>query len=225
MTESTRRAWPGLAALMLALALCLFLPAGSLRYPEAWLYLALFGASAAAITGYLQRYDPALLQRRAAAGPGAETERSQRIIQSVASLAFVATFIVAALDHRHGWSAVPAPVVAAGDLLLLLGFGLVFLAFRENSYASATIETVERQPVIDTGPYAVVRHPMYTGALLLLLGTPPALGSYWALLCVLGLAAAIVARLLDEERFLSRRLPGYDAYRAKVRYRLLPFLW
>lgn len=225
MSATNRQAWLGLVSLLLVLSLCLFVPAGSLRYREAWAYLALFGACSAAITLYLQRNDPVLLRRRAVAGPTAEAERSQRLVQAVASLAFVSIFVLAGLDHRLGWSRVPALLIAAGGALVVLGFAVVFLTFRENSYTSATIEAAKGQPVVDTGPYAVVRHPMYAGALLMLLGTPPSLGSYWALPAVLVLAAAIVARLLLEERFLSRRLPGYDAYRRAVRYRLVPFVW
>jgi protein-S-isoprenylcysteine O-methyltransferase Ste14 len=225
MDRPTVRAWLGLAALLAILFLAIFIPAGTLAYAEGWAYVALFGACTAAITVYLQKHDPALLQRRTAAGPVAETEPLQRVVQAVASVAFVGIFVVAGLDRRFGWSGVPAPLVALGDVLVVTGFAIVFLVFRANSYTSATIEAARDQPVIDTGPYAIVRHPMYSGALLMLAGTAPALGSWRALACVAAVLAAIVVRLLHEERFLARTLPGYDAYLAKVRRRLVPGVW
>jgi protein-S-isoprenylcysteine O-methyltransferase Ste14 len=165
------------------------------------------------------------LRRRLAAGPAAERERRQKVIQAIASIAFAGIFLVAGLDHRLGWSNVSVSLVLAGNVLVLLGLGIVFLVFRENSYTSATIETTDNQPVISTGPYAVVRHPMYAGAFLFLIGTPLALGSYWALLSVAVLVFVILLRLLDEERFLSQRLPGYGEYLSKIKYRLIPFIW
>lgn len=225
MSDLTRQAWIGLAQLGAVLLVCLFLPAWTVRYWQAWVFLALFMGSAAAITWYLQRHDPALLQRRLAAGPGAEKERRQQVIQGVASVAFLGTLVVPGFDHRYGWSAVPLALVIAGELLVVLGFWIVLLTFRANSYTSATIEAADGQPVISTGPYAVVRHPMYAGALLMLLGTPLALASLWGLACFAVMVAVIVWRLLEEERFLVRDLPGYDAYRNRVRYRLVPSLW
>ena len=225
MSELTRQAWLGLAKLVAILVLCLLLPAWSFDFWEAWTFVGVFGVSVAAITWYLQKQDPDLLRRRLAAGPAAETERRQKIIQAIASIAFAAIFLVAGLDHRLRWSNVSVLFVLAGDVLVLLGLGIVFLVFRENSYTSATIETTHDQPVISTGPYAVVRHPMYAGAFLFLIGTPLALGSYWALLSVVVLVSVIVLRLMDEERFLSQRLPGYREYLSKIKYRLVPFIW
>jgi protein-S-isoprenylcysteine O-methyltransferase Ste14 len=214
-----------LAQFLLAMMLLLFLPAWSIHFWQAWLYIMLFGISVSAITGWLQRHDPELLRRRLAAGPKAEKDPRQKQIQKIASLAFISLFIVSGLDHRFYWSAVPAGLVVLGDLLVVLGLWIVFLIFRENSYTSAVIETTAGQPVVSTGPYAVVRHPMYAGALLMLLGTPLALGSWWGLVPFLILLLSIIWRLLDEERFLARGLPGYDAYRAKVRHRLVPYTW
>jgi protein-S-isoprenylcysteine O-methyltransferase Ste14 len=219
------KAWLGLIQLVAAMLLCLLLPAWSLRYWQAWLYVGVFGGSAAAITIYLQRQDPELLERRVTAGPAAEKARTQQIIQTVASLAFVGILVVPGVDHRLHWSAVPTWLVILGNGLVLVGFAVVFATFRENSYASATIDTVKGQRVIATGPYAVVRHPMYAGALVLLAGTPLALGSYWGLVVLLPILVALVWRLSDEERLLTRDLPGYAAYKAQVRYRLMPGLW
>jgi protein-S-isoprenylcysteine O-methyltransferase Ste14 len=214
-----------LAQLLLALLLFLFLPAGSLGYWQGWLYIALFGVSVSAITWWLQRNDPELLRRRLVAGPSAEKDPRQKLIQAIASVAFIGIFIVAGLDHRFRWSTVPTGLVLLGDFLVVLGLWLVFLTFRENSFTSAAIEISAGQAVVSTGPYAVVRHPMYAGALVMLLGTPLALGSWWALGPFLILLLTIIWRLLDEEQFLARDLPGYDAYRAKVRHRLLPYTW
>ena len=158
-------------------------------------------------------------------GPTAEKEPRQKIILVLANIGFASTIVVPALDHRHSWSRVPTPVVVLGDALVALGFTIVFLVFRENTFASAVIEVADEQAVVDRGPYALVRHPMYAGALLLLAGTPLALGSFWGLLSFVPLACTIVWRLLDEERFLSGHLPGYSAYLAKTRYRLIPRVW
>jgi len=205
--------------------LLLLLSAWSLRYWQAWLYVGVFGASVSATTWYLQTHDRELLRRRLAAGPRAEKELRQKLIQQVASLAFATMFIVSGLDRHFRSSLVSTRLVLLGNVFVVAGLGVIFLTFRENSYASAIIDTASGQPVISTGPYAVVRHPMYAGALILLLGTPVALGSLWGLVPFLFLLATIVWRLLDEERLLARDLPGYQEYRLRVRYRLVPFLW
>ena len=186
--------------------------------------MAVFLACTLAITVYLMRNDPALLERRLKAGPGAEQENSQ-IIQALAIVAFISIFVVSALDHRFGWSSVPPYVIALGDILVALGFFLVFLVFRENTFTSGIIEVGSEQKVITTGPYALVRHPMYIGALVMLIGVPLALGSWWGLLTITLMVAVIVWRLLDEESFLAKRLAGYCEYQNRVRYRLLPFIW
>ncbi len=158
-------------------------------------------------------------------GPAAESETSQRLIQSIASLAFVALFVVSGLDHRYGWTHVPLPVVALGDLLVALGLYVVFRVFAENTFAAATIETAPEQQVIATGPYAIVRHPMYVGALVMLAGVPLALGSVVGLVALVPMKLAIVVRAVAEERYLDAHLPGYAGYRARVRYRFVPRVW
>lgn len=222
MSRSEKKAWLWLAALAPIMGALLFLAAGTPRYWEAWAYLALFFGSSAWVTAYLVRHDPALLERRLRGGPFAEKEFSQKIIMSFTSLGFIALLIVPALDRRFGWSSVPFWAAIAGDLLFLAGFYIVFLVYKENSFTSATIEVAADQRVITTGPYAVVRHPMYAGALLYLAATPVALGSYWGLLAFLALAPFLIWRLFDEERFLSTRLPGYADYCRKLRWRLIP---
>jgi protein-S-isoprenylcysteine O-methyltransferase Ste14 len=214
-----------LAQLVGTLGLALFAPAWTLDYLLAWIYLAVFTLAAALITAYLAKHDPALLERRIRAGPRAESAPLQQAIQAVAALAFIGIFLLASVDHRFLWSQVPLAVAVAGELAVVLGFLIVFNVFRENSYTAATIEVAPDQTVVSTGPYAIVRHPMYAGGLILIAGTPIALGSWWALILVLPLALAIVVRLLDEETYLGAHLPKYLRYREEVRYRLLPGVW
>jgi protein-S-isoprenylcysteine O-methyltransferase Ste14 len=215
----------GIAFLMVCLALALFLSAGSLAFRQAWVYLAVFFICTLLITLYLARYDQKLLASRVSGGPTAEVRRSQQIIQGLAGLSFVALYVVAGLDFRFRWSSVPSLVSLLGEAFVILGFFIVFRTFQENSYGGATIGVADEQTVVESGPYAWLRHPMYAGAFLLLLFTPIALGSWVAIPFVLPLIAVVVARLLDEEKFLSANLPGYEEYRRKVRYRLIPFVW
>jgi protein-S-isoprenylcysteine O-methyltransferase Ste14 len=199
--------------------------AGTLRYWEAWVYLAVFTIATAVTTFDLLARDPALLEGRMRAGPTAEQEPAQRVIMLFATLAFIALLVVPALDRRFGWSTMPTWLVLVGDVLVVIGFAIVGRVYRENTYTGATIRVEPGQTVVSTGPYAFVRHPMYTGALLYLLGTSPALGSYWGLVAFAVMLASILCRLHDEERVLSRSLPGYDDYRQRVRHRLVPGVW
>ncbi len=215
----------GFAFLMLVLALVLFLSAGSLRFWQAWAYLAVFGVCTLLITVYLIVNNQKLLASRIKVGPTAETQKSQQIIQSLASVFFVGLFIVSGLDYRYQWSNVPLVVSLISDGFVALGFIVVFLVFKENSYTSAIIEVSKEQKVIDSGPYSLVRHPMYSGASLLLLFSPFALGSWVALPFPILLIIVVMARLLEEEKFLIANLSGYAAYREHVRYRLVPFIW
>ena len=219
------RALLGLAFLILVLAVGLFASAGSLGYWQAWGYLGVFGSCAAAITVWLIRNDRELLARRVKAGPMAETRRRQQVIQSVASILFIGIFGVSGLDFRFGWTHVPGGVAALCDALVALGFVIVFRVFCANRFTSGTIEVVPEQRVTEHGPYAFVRHPMYAGGGLLIVSTPPALGSWAALPLSFALLLVLIARIFDEERFLSANLAGYKDYLEKVRYRLVPFVW
>jgi protein-S-isoprenylcysteine O-methyltransferase Ste14 len=225
MNKLTIQAMLGLLNLIVMIALFLFLPGWTLNYWQGWLFLAVFGISVSLITFYFLKKDPSLIERRVKVGPVAEQQTSQKIIQSLAAILFILPFIISSIDHRLRLSNVPVYLVLLGDLLVALGLYIVYLVFRENTFTSATIEVSEQQKVISTGPYAVVRHPMYAGAFLMLLGVPLALGSWWAYLFIFLLFAAIIWRLLDEEKFLARNLTGYTSYRQKVRYRLFPFIW
>ena len=225
MSQLDIKAFAGILQLFVVLALTIFLPAWTLDYWQAWIVVAVFFGCTIAVTLYLMKNDPKLLERRVSAGVVAEHEKSQKIIQAFAAAAFIALFVVSALDHRFGWSTVPPSLVAMGDVLIVVGFYLVFRVFKENSFASGTIEIGAEQRVIMTGPYALVRHPMYVGALVMLVGVPLALGSLWGLVALVPMTVVLVARLLDEERFLANNLAGYCEYQSKVRYHLLPLIW
>lgn len=215
----------GLIFLLSVLALALFLPAGTLLYWQGWLYLAVFGGSSLAITLYLMSHDPNLLANRVQAGPTAEVRLNQKIIQSLAGLAFISVFVMASLDQRWHWSHLPSWLNLLGAGCVALGFWIVLRVFKANTYTSSVIEVVESQRVIETGPYAWVRHPMYAGAAVLILASAPALGSWWVFIPALLLQGVIIIRLLDEEKYLTSSLEGYSDYCQKVRFRLIPGVW
>src|SRR5262249_32468942 len=196
MKSLSARAWFALAVLAAVMGLLLFVPAGTVHYWQAWVYLSVFMGASALITLYVMKKDPALLERRMSGGPAAEKRPAQQVIMLFTSLGFIALLVVPALDHRFGWSAVPLGVVVAGDVLVAIGLCLIALVYRENTFASATIEVAEDQKVISTGPYAIVRHPMYAGGSLLLLGMPLALGSYWGLVPLAAMMPFLIWRLL-----------------------------
>ena len=225
MTSLIVRSIAGLLFLLLVLALALFASAGTLDFWQAWVYLAVFGACVLVITGYLFARDRRLLESRLNVGPAAETQRSQQVIQGLASLFFLLLFIVPGLDRRFGWSQVSPALSVLSDVLVALSLFFVFLVFRENSFTSAIIEVSNEQRVVSTGPYSIGRHPMYSGAMLLLVCTPIALGSWVGLPLAIPVILVIVARLLAEEKFLGASLRGYEDYRRKVRWRLLPGIW
>ena len=225
MNDLNKKAIGNLLSMVILVALPIFIPAWTLNYPQAWILLTVFSLSVLAITVYLMRNDTKLLERRVKAGPGTEKEKNQKIIQPLMFITFGATLILPAIDHRCGWSSVPVYVVAAGDMLVALGLLLIFFVFKENTFASAIVEIDVDQKIINTGPYAIVRHPMYTGGLMILVGAPLALGSWWGLLAFIPSTLVIVWRLLDEEKLLEKNLAGYTGYQNQVKYRLLPFIW
>jgi protein-S-isoprenylcysteine O-methyltransferase Ste14 len=219
------RTWVRLLILAVIMGLVLFLCAGTIRYWQGWIYLGLFVGLSAVISEDLMHRDPALLERRLTGGPTAEPRPVQRLIMLLASIAFASLLIVPALDVRFGWSHVPTGLVILGDILFFTGFGFIGRVYRENTYTASTVKVEEGQRVISTGPYAVVRHPMYASAMLYLIGTPLALGSYWGYVALVVFAPVLIWRLLDEERLLSRELSGYTEYRQRVRFRLIPGVW
>ncbi len=220
-----RKAYFGLFWLIVIMSLLFFLPAETFNYWQAWVYLIIFGTSSLLITLFLMKKDVELLKRRIHAGAAAENERIQKIIQAFAQLIFIGIMIIPGFDHRFAWSDVPVYLEVTGDIFVALGFFIVFLVFKENTFTSAIIEIAENQKVISTGPYKFVRHPMYSGALLLLIFTPFALDSFWAFPFVIVMIIIIIYRLLDEEKFLSKNLDGYKSYCQKTRFRLIPRIW
>jgi protein-S-isoprenylcysteine O-methyltransferase Ste14 len=219
------RAWLALAVVTLVMAGLLFGGAGTTRYWQAWVYVAIFAAASVLTTVYLLKHDPALLARRMRGGPMFEQQVTQRVIMTFTSLGFIAILVVPALDHRFGWSTVPVAFVVLGDVLVAIGFYFIFLVYRENTYTAATIEVAAGQTVITTGPYAIVRHPMYASGALYMFGTPLALGSYWGFVALGAMTPFLLWRLVDEERILARDLRGYTEYQRRVRNRLLPGIW
>lgn len=203
----------------------MFIPAWTVQYWQAWVYLLTFAVSTLFITTYLYKNDPKLLGKRVNAGAAAEKQMSQKAVQAVANLFFCLLYVTAGLDHRFHWSAIPGWASGLANIFVVSGFLIVFLVFRENSYTSAIIEVDPSQTVVSTGMYAVVRHPMYLGAILMLVASSVALGSYWSLLSVAALTVSIIVRLLGEETFLLKNLAGYGAYCKKVKYHLIPFIW
>lgn len=203
----------------------LFVPAGTVDYWQAWVFIAVFLTATMVPSAYLAVRNPAALARRMKAGPTAETRPAQRIVMSAMVLLVIAALVVSALDHRFGWSSVPLWLIVAGDVLVVGGLVLSQLVIVQNSYAAATITVEADQPLVSTGLYGVVRHPMYLGALIMMVGMPPALDSLWGLVVVAVALPVLAARILDEEKMLRQELPGYPEYASRVRKRLVPGVW
>lgn len=214
-----------LVAVAVFMGLLLFLTAGTIHYPQAWIYLAVYFVASLLICIYLLKRDPELLKRRLSGGPTAEKRPAQKIIMIFASLGFISLLVIPGFDRRFHWSDVNILVAAIGNCLVAFGLYLVFLVYRENTFGSATIEVAENHKVISTGPYAIVRHPMYAFSFVYLVGMPLALGSYWGLLSLGVMVPVLIWRLLDEEKFLAENLAGYRDYQKRVRYRLVPYVW
>lgn len=225
MDQLKRKSIVGSVLFIGMLAILLFAPAWTLNFWQAWVYLGVFATSHALTTRYLWKRDPKLLERRAKGGPGVEKEKKQKPIWLFYFLVFIGMFIVASLNHRFSWTEVPLYAVIAGDVLVALGFFIMFRVYKENTYTATTVEVASDQKVISTGPYALVRHPFYAGALVMEFGTPLGLGSWRGLLMLIPLTLIIVWRLLEEEKFLIKELPGYSEYFQKVRYRLVPLVF
>jgi protein-S-isoprenylcysteine O-methyltransferase Ste14 len=206
-------------------AVLLFWPAETLNYWQAWVFIAIFIAATIIPSIYLAANDPAALRRRMKAGPTAETRPVQRVAVVGTIVSVVAELVISALDHRFGWSQVPTAVIIVGNVLVAVGLGLAQLVVIQNSYAAATITVEAEQKVVSTGLYGVVRHPMYVGALIMMVGTPLALDSYWGLVAIFPGLAVLALRIVDEENMLRQELTGYREYIEKVHYRLVPYVW
>jgi protein-S-isoprenylcysteine O-methyltransferase Ste14 len=210
---------------LVVFGLLVFWPAGTFDYWRGWAFIVVFAAATTLPSLYLAATNPAALRRRMQAGPAAETRLLQKIIISIAFLAMGATIVVSALDFRFGWSSVPAWVSVVGDVLVAIGLGIAMLTTIQNGYASANITVESGQQLVSTGMYSVVRHPMYFGNVVLMIGIPLALGSYWGLLFVVPGLAVLSVRILDEEKLLTQQLAGYHDYAERVHYRLVPYVW
>jgi protein-S-isoprenylcysteine O-methyltransferase Ste14 len=205
--------------------LALFWPAGTFHYWQAWVFIAIFMGSSIVPSAYLAVKNPAALQRRMHAGPTAESRPAQRIIITATVLLVAATLVISAFDHRFGWSTVPLAFIVIGDVLVAVGLIVAQLVIIQNGYASAKITVEADQPLVSTGLYGVVRHPMYLGVVVNMVGTPLALDSLWGFVTVALAVPVLAARIVDEERMLVDELTGYPEYTARVRSRLIPYVW
>ena len=203
----------------------LFFPAGTFDYWQAWVFLVVVVLAAWIPTIYLQRKNPVVLERRMRGGPAAETRMAQKVVIAGLYLSVAAMVVVSVLDHRFGWSPVPTAICLVGDVLVAVGLGVVVLVITQNSYAAATVQVEAGQKVVSTGLYGLVRHPMYTGNVIMMVGIPLALGSCWGLVFVVPALIVLASRIRDEEKMLQEELTGYREYTQKVRYRLVPCMW
>ena len=207
---------------LLLVGLLIFLPAGTLGYTYGWLLIGLLFVPML-IAGFVMLFkSPEFLAKRLDAR---EKQSTQKSVLALSGLMFVAGFVVAGLDYRYGWSKMPVAVTVAASALFLVAYALYAEVMRENAYLSRTIKVEEGQKVVDTGMYAIVRHPMYMTTVLLFLMIPVILGSWYALIAFALYPAIIIVRLKDEEALLTRELPGYAEYKQKVKYRIIPFVW
>jgi protein-S-isoprenylcysteine O-methyltransferase Ste14 len=210
---------------LITFGLILFGPAGTFHYWQAWLFIAVFSAVSIVPTIYLARTNPAVLERRMRAGPRAETRTAQKFIITGNFVIIYGMIAFSALDHRMGWSAVPVWVCLLGEVVMAIGLGITMAVVIQNGYAASTVRVETGQTVASGGVYKFVRHPMYSGSVIMMLGMPLALGSYWGLLFVFPGIAMLVLRILDEEKLLTQELHGYREYAQQVRYRLAPNVW
>jgi protein-S-isoprenylcysteine O-methyltransferase Ste14 len=220
-----RRALFSGAILFAVMTTLIFGGAGTLDWWQGWVFLLVYFAWTVGVSVWLFRHDPALFERRLRGGPTAEKETVQKVIMTLMLVWFFGLLIVPALDYRFGWSHAPLWLAPVGEALFSSGWIMVVFVFKENSFTASTVEVMPNQTVVSTGPYAIVRHPMYVGGMFILIGMPLALGSWWGLAPVAGIAPVLIWRLLDEERMLARDLAGYAEYMGIVRYRLIPGVW
>lgn len=211
-----------LTLLPVFLGLVVLLPAGSLKFWPLYVYFVVLIIPMTIVIRYFIKKDPEFLKRRMKMK---EKVQQQMVIILISWFVFLAGFMLPGFDHRYGWSDVSVFVILLGDILVLAGYGIILRVFKENSYASRIIEVVSGQEVIKTGPYKLVRHPMYLGVIIMYMATPVALGSYWGLIPFALIFPILVLRILNEEKVLKEQLPGYPDYCRQVRFRLIPYIW
>lgn len=207
---------------LLVLMAAFFLPAGTFAYWQGWLYLAVLFTPLCFVVVYLLKNEPDLLERRM---HYREREKEQNLIIKLSFIPFILAYILPGFDFRFGWSNTPFWLIIVSDVMVLGSYLWVVNVFRTNRYASRVVEVEKEQKVISTGPYALVRHPMYTGVAIMYLFSPLALGSYWSVIPALFIIPVLIFRLLNEEKVLARDLPGYTEYMDKVKYHLFPGIW
>ena len=210
---------------LVVFALLVFLPAGTFDYWRGWTFIAVFAAATLIPSAYLAVTNPEALRRRMQAGPGAEQRPLQKLVIAFAFVTMAAMIVVSVLDFRFAWSTVPAAVSVAGAALVTIGLVIAMLVTIQNGYAAANVTVESGQQLSSTGWYGLVRHPMYLGNVVLMIGIPLALGSYWGLLFVVAGLAVLALRINDEEALLTQQLAGYREYMQKVHYRLVPYVW
>jgi len=211
-----------LGVFMVILMVIVFAVAGSVSYWQAWMYFLTLLIPMIIVLTYLIIYDPELLARRM---QFQEKEAPQKFIIKLGILFYIFIYLIPVLDQRFLWSEVPAIASIIADVFVFIGYGIFVWVMRVNSYAARTVEVVEGQKLISTGVYAVVRHPMYFGNILMYIATPIALASWWGLIAVVPFIAIMVYRIKYEETVLLRDLPGYAEYQVNTPYRLLPGIW
>lgn len=222
LTLLKKKIYSRLAIFPVAISVLLFIPAGSFLYWQAWIYFSVIFFPMLFVLRYLLKRDPELLERRLRSK---EKVKEQKTIVKLFSLLFLIGFVIPGLDYRFGWSHVSVPIVILANVLVFTGYLIFFSVMKANTYASRIIEVEKEQTVISSGPYAIVRHPMYTGWLLMIIATPVALGSYWSLLVFMLFTIPLVQRIVNEEKVLLKELPGYEEYCRKIEYRLIPYIF
>lgn len=224
MSNALRVTLSSLTSLAVFVAL-LFWPAGTVDYWQGWTFLCVFAVASLVPILFLNRIDPAVVERRMYGGPTAEPRLVQKVVVVGIIGCFAGILVLSGLDRRFGWSQVPAWLSVLGAVMVAVGLGIAMLVVYQNRYAAANIVVEAQQKLVTTGLYGTVRHPMYSGSVIMIIGMPLALGSYWALIPAIVSLLLLVIRTVDEETMLRQELPGYRDYMAGVRYRLIPLIW